>query len=329
MGNDKEGFYFKQFDSDTLKFGLILNEIPDKSKVVSIDGVEYFKVISCKMAGWENFNFYKIPDITASGKVVPEHIAGGYSIWHKTKKNHEIGKTNYETGKFGNIQKAKFINKDGKTIYGITEIKDGIFSEYCPVDFFIPETLPIRSNATFGNTTAGDDQVGVTGDGVFTSKFTLSEAGSVSKLTARVQAVGGTHHLKGMIYDDNGTSAYALTIQGVSNEQDITTTRGWFDLTFATPVSLAAGNWWLGIVFQTTNDKFDEDYTGSLIKDNLDSGGYASPGDFHFATNVAGEQVCIYATYTAGGGGETPKRRSQVIMFGKNKGKFNKGYYYG
>ena len=38
-----EDFYFKQYDDNTFKFGLVLNSIPDKSKVVSIDGVEKYQ----------------------------------------------------------------------------------------------------------------------------------------------------------------------------------------------------------------------------------------------------------------------------------------------
>jgi len=102
--------------------------------------------------------------------------------------------------------------------------------------------------ATFGNTSI---ETGITR---FTSrdtksavKFTLSEAGLVSKITAHIYRDPGNSYdgyCKCDIYADDAGSPGAL--KGETNEVLVDWTSGdWGDFTFATAVSLTAGDYWL------------------------------------------------------------------------------------
>ena len=163
--------------------------------------------------------------------------------------------------------------------------------------------------ATFGNTsTSGAAAAGELYDGgsfLCRGKFTLSEAANVSKLSIYLDNQGSGHaacNVRAGIYDDDGASGKAATLKG-SKEVSITDNMAvqHVDFTFASPVSLAAGDWWLAIegnsnaggcrlYTQTASATFHasyEDY-GSDLPD---------PPTDPFYTN-SNTLVCMYATYT-------------------------------
>jgi len=88
--------------------------------------------------------------------------------------------------------------------------------------------------------------------------FQLSTAGSVSKLTMYLAPTGtsGTQVLNGVIYADQGGSPGNLV--GVSNEVtfDTSAVSGWYDLPFASSVSLQAGIYWIGLIDGATSNVF-------------------------------------------------------------------------
>jgi hypothetical protein len=104
------------------------------------------------------------------------------------------------------------------------------------------------ATATFGKTTVGSKTTSAAGDYKFVSKFTLGEDASVQKLTAYVFGTGtsGLQPLRGVIYADANGEPGAL--KAVSQEVTLAynASKKWVDLTFSTPVSLTAGDYWLG-----------------------------------------------------------------------------------
>ena len=57
LEDTKEGLYFKRAGDDSFKIGLILSEIPSRTRLVTIDEVEYYQW-AFKIRNWENYNFY-------------------------------------------------------------------------------------------------------------------------------------------------------------------------------------------------------------------------------------------------------------------------------
>jgi hypothetical protein len=162
--------------------------------------------------------------------------------------------------------------------------------------------------ATFGQTsyTGGWTYTG-TGDRVDLIKATLTEAGTVSKLSALIWAGSGTVDVKGLIYDDDGAGGTPGTLLGNTGAIAVGTGENWKDLTFSSGIPLNAGDYWLAVVFSTDTNIDTKDMgggSGNFPGYESPVNAYASPPDPWTValSNMVDEQWSIYATYTAGGG---------------------------
>lgn len=156
---------------------------------------------------------------------------------------------------------------------------------------------------TFGQTTTGSGgSVPATTDRYWASKFTLSEDGAVTKVTAFFDYDAGNtssagDNGKAVIYADSSGSPGALV--GVSSAVAI----GAGDQTVDFPLtaSLTAGDYWLGIVTDSFNSRLHTFSTtgGNYVR--KESLTYASPGDPMGTPDATGSNIFgIYATYTTG-----------------------------
>ncbi len=153
--------------------------------------------------------------------------------------------------------------------------------------------------ATFGKTTVGASW-GTDGNGYKSGcKFTLPEEGRVTKLTGHVRGLaGGPQVRKGVIYADSAGAPGAL--KGVTAEVSIAASAAaaWVDLSFATPVDLAAGDYWLGFHTGGNNNASDSAY--DTLTDGLqyNFNAYADGATDQFGTSTGDPQErSIYATY--------------------------------
>ena len=168
--------------------------------------------------------------------------------------------------------------------------------------------------STFGNTsTSGISALSPlydSGMGSFNvrGKFALTEAGDVSKVSAYIDNQGDGHQacdIRVGIYDDDGSEGLAATLMdsatlAVSDNQ----AAGWVDIEFSSAVSLTAGNWWLAIQGSASADgcmMYGQAGSG-LLHVSIDA--WADGMDSPPATPFFGDayNLCIYATYTTGGG---------------------------
>lgn len=158
--------------------------------------------------------------------------------------------------------------------------------------------------ATFGNTGVESSSFPMTDDRVYTTRFTLSEAGTVTKLTARVTSDGGGGtggNWKGVIYSSTSNSPDALL--GVTAAVSISATDVWVDLTFSSSVELAAGDYFLGVVGGNSsfNTRLSTGGSGHDSEAQVSGFSYASPPDpWGTTSNTYDARASIYATYTAG-----------------------------
>jgi hypothetical protein len=106
--------------------------------------------------------------------------------------------------------------------------------------------------------------------------YQVSGAVSVSKLSAYVAGGSAVSHVRGVIYADSSGKPGAF--MSVTPEVTIAANQaaGWTDLTFASPVALPAGSYWLGYWYPDYNSR-------------------------HFYVNVAGAERYSPATYSATG----------------------------
>jgi hypothetical protein len=159
--------------------------------------------------------------------------------------------------------------------------------------------------ATFGKTTVGGSWNGNGLDTKDVNKYNLPVAASVTKLTVYCRGeAGGPQVRKGVIYAD--AAGQPDVLKGTTAEVSIGQNQaaGWVDMTFASPINLAAGDYWIGAAYGATGSG------SSTAYDNGSSGDYKynvdwygdSPADPFGTPSNDVPLMSIYATYTTAGG---------------------------
>jgi hypothetical protein len=168
----------------------------------------------------------------------------------------------------------------------------------------------------FGNNVAGGFFSELNADTKRVNKFTLSEGGTVTKLSVYLDGLGsgsGGQAVRAVVYDDDGTGGNPGTLKAQSVDVTIPDgqTAGWVDFTITSPVALAAGDYWLGLHVGASSSALRvwRDNVGSDRADGTDTfvGGASDP--FGAVTSGAGV-LSVYATYTATGGAAAPAHRA-------------------
>jgi subtilisin family serine protease len=155
--------------------------------------------------------------------------------------------------------------------------------------------------ATFGTTTLGGGSDSMLANRKRVNRYQLPTAGSVTKLSIYLQPTptSGTQVLKGVLYADNAGSP--ATLLGTTSELAFSSTKtaGWYDLVFPSPVALAAGNYWIGMISGGTSYVAGFRYATVSGSRNYNTSTYTTgPSDPFGTANTDAEQMSEYATYT-------------------------------
>jgi subtilisin family serine protease len=156
------------------------------------------------------------------------------------------------------------------------------------------------ATSTFGKTSVGASTDSFGFERKRVNRYTLPEAGSVTKLTVYLAptSTSGQQVLKGLIYSDSAGTPAALL--GVSEQLTFTSASvaGWYELHFSSPVSLATGNYWIGVITGPTNHVASFRYDTVAGARDYNANAYASgPTNPFGAVTSDGEQMSLYATY--------------------------------
>jgi len=290
-------------EEDSMKIIVIFNKKPKKN------------TYSFEIENWENFNFYYQgelqPEDIAMGAHRPDNVVGSYAVYHKTKRNHITGQTNYETGKAFHIYRPKFVDANGKEAWANLNIKEGIYTVTIPQKFLDSAVYPIYANDTFGDNAIGASS-GNFENYVIGAYATAGSAGTGTSMSAYVQSTGDDpiHELGCYLYDDTNTK----TTNGETERKNSSTTAGWIDFNFNSAPTIAAQQYllciWGGSGQYDVKIWFDDEDLGDAEYD-YDSGQWNWPtGGFSDSDNV----YSIYVTYTPSGGGETPAQWSTQLI---------------
>jgi hypothetical protein len=162
----------------------------------------------------------------------------------------------------------------------------------------------VTAAATFGTTTVGPKSDVFQQGRKRVNRYALTEAGSVLKLTIYVTngTASGSQAVRGIIYADSGGAPGALLGQTPKVTFSSTQPPGWYDLSFSSPVKLAAGNYWIGILAGTTGKVIGLRWTSvAASRDSNDNNFNSGASDpFGAVTMVDAEQMSLYATYAPG-----------------------------
>jgi subtilisin family serine protease len=169
---------------------------------------------------------------------------------------------------------------------------------------------PARSSATsvvqasssqFGKSAIGASSDTFLADRKRVNRYALPVPGTVTKLSIYLShtATSGQQSLKGLIYADSGGSPGALL--GISEQVIFTGTSssGWYDLVFASPIGLSAGNYWIGVITGATSGVAAFRYDTVAGSRAYNANAYTSgPSNPFGAFSSDGEQTSLFATYT-------------------------------
>lgn len=144
-------------EESVLKMDIVLNRKPPGNK----------NAWSINLIGWENYNFLQQEDYSqfpgALSVTTPdgdrgwqidedghigiraESMCGGYDVYHKTKRNHILGQTNYYTGMVCAIPRPLFTDNLGDAQYGSVTFTDGVLTLFSPSSQWMNQAnYPVR-----------------------------------------------------------------------------------------------------------------------------------------------------------------------------------------
>lgn len=322
----KRGMYFKTFDDETFKFGLLLYEKP------------LVNSWTFNMAGHESFDFFFQPALANKNedgstwensewggkRTRPADVNNSYAVYHKTKRDHVIGQTNYATGKFCHIYRPKFIDANGATAWGDINIENGQYTVSCPQSFLDSAVYPIKANDTVGYTTLGgsDDSGNVDLFYSWEANSNPSSSGTLTSMTMAYWHSGGTAKSKYALYsDDTGVSPNEplnlITNSGTAEFTITRTTKPTSDLGTWTTANTGAASivsgtkYWLATNNNdgSVNNAYDSGATAEVI---AGSSLYSVfPPDPTTASFQASLKLSFYYTYTP-----SRRRRGNLVGMG-------------
>jgi hypothetical protein len=154
--------------------------------------------------------------------------------------------------------------------------------------------------ATFGKTSVGASVDVFAADRKRVNRYALPVAGSVTKLTVYLSptTTSGQQLIKGVIYSDTSGKPQALLGESEQLAFHSSNAAGWYDMKFATPVKLAAGNYWIGVITGVTSYVSAFRFDAVANARDYNNNAYASgPTNPFGSVTTNNEQMSLYATY--------------------------------
>ncbi|HEX4187041.1 MAG TPA: S8 family serine peptidase [Solirubrobacteraceae bacterium] len=154
---------------------------------------------------------------------------------------------------------------------------------------------------TFGKIAVGGSTDNFAADRKRVNRYALPIAASVSKLSIYLAPSGtaGEQVLRGLIYADSGGSPSSLLATSAQLTFKSTSASGWYDLDFASPAVLAAGNYWIGVITGATGHVAGFRFDSVAGSRDYNSDPFTSgPTNPFGAFSTDSEQTSLYASYS-------------------------------
>lgn len=265
----------------------------------TLDSKPASNVFTYEISGAEDMDFFYQPALTqkeiVKGSERPDNVVGSYAVYSKTKTNHQIGKTNYTTGKLFHIYRPKALDAKGSEVWADLLYSNGILTVTVPQSFLDSATYPVIVDPTFGYLS-----VGASSETLGASSFNASGAIRGVAITGTLVDLNGYFKASGV-----GTASYFLRLNNETsslpgttlhvNSGEVNMTNTTYVLkTYSASFALVGANYWITA----------EGNRVSLANSQLayDTGGVSATGarrdDFGAWANTT-NQYSLYANYTA------------------------------
>lgn len=211
----------------------------------TLDAKPDTNVFTYKIDGASDFDFFYQPELTAEeiaeGASRPDNVVGSYAVYHKTKANHQLGSTNYATGKAFHIYRPKAIDANGAEVWADLNYDSSILSVTVPQKFLAEAVYPIRVDPTFGYTGAGVSSIVSIGSPTSdTSRMqavahALDTPATLDQISMYLESSGAsdTADLAAVIYreDSAGSGSHDKVLEIQRSDVTVTSSEAWYTFT--------------------------------------------------------------------------------------------------
>jgi hypothetical protein len=124
----------------------------------------------------------------------------------------------------------------------------------------------------------------------------------------------GSQVIKGVIYADEKGRPGALEAETGKLTFMSKEAPGWYHLVFATPLKLAAGNYWIGVITGATGKVAGERYDSVANAEDYNANNYTSGASNPFGpVKTTNEEMSLYASFTRASGIFIPKGHTATL----------------
>lgn len=245
----------------------------------------------------------------------PKNIDGSYAVYHKTKSNHIIGQTDYQTGKFLHIPVPKVTDSSGSSELCVLNISNGIYTVTIPQVFLNKAKYPITINDSYyGYSSKGVSSRIIYNNRVYAAQPSTNPTsdGTITSLHLWGTYTSG-HHYYGVIYnDDSGSPASRIGVSASPVDGNASGTALELEMPLSGSVSSGQKTWlgWCGDGAVRWYLRYDNSGAGNSLVYDTDTG-YAQPPDPWPGTNgteAITANWSIWAVYEEGGSPPTGGR---------------------
>lgn len=310
IGNATEQVNIYPVGSDEMEYEIILKSKPSKNKW------------DFTIEGYEDLEFnYQTPLLNSTikdgivtgtepscldmtGVTRPERVDGSYAVYHKTRKNHITGQTNYKTGKVCNIYRPQAIDNDGNKIWGDISIADGIMTITINQKWLDKAIYPVVIDPNLGYTTVGGtfyNAASYHSNSGFSN--TASSNGTMSKIYVYTNTTQAA--VKVAVYDGLGTVSQATRLTS-SYEIASPTTSAWNSADCSgDSVNVVNGtDYFPALAFAASGHGVTYDSGGAAGDQSYSTGGtYANEMTSTYGSGASAGtlKLSLYLEYTEGG----------------------------
>lgn len=288
--NGTEEVNLYKIDDDNLEFEISLNEKPATNKW------------QFALSGWEEFNFFYQPALTQTeidaGAIRPDNVIGSYAVYHKTKRNWQIGKTDYKTGKAFHIYRPKLTDADGKELWADLLIENGIMTITADSSWLDKAIYPVIIDPNIGYASIGATSIQLTDIGGnvigMLDGVTLSSNGTLNNAYVYAYSGGPINAHVGVYVDSSGEPGALIANTTTQLSWTIYAPAAWS----SKPISgnVVSGNkYWAMIMHTGYNSTLYYDTAGNSVRRNMTYGTWVDPFGAH--TNDT-KKWSVYVSYT-------------------------------
>ncbi len=243
----------------------------------------------------------------ADGVIRPERVVGSYAIYHASKRDHEVGKTNYSVGKIGHLYRPKVTDNLGDTIWGEwnTDAQtSGELTLTVDAAWLAAAAYPVTIDPTFGFsdiplTTQGSGNGTLAyGNSNATYQHTASSGDTVTLLSVYCVRAFGTPSGNAAVYDVSGSDPNNLLVQGTFTPP--TSTPDWADTAALSTAMVASTVYTVAWLSATNSDwtiYFDTGGTNESSRDTADVT-FTLNDPWTEDVSANSQRFGMYATYT-------------------------------